>query len=652
MSGWLKDEEILEGEGSGQASPCTPRLRSPMPGRGGRPPSVSGVNRDQASGPVPQDRMRKAKELFELCDKEGKGFITKRDMQRLQGELPLTPEQLESVFESLDRDRNGFLTPLEFHTGLEELVGVEECEEKERRLDPAEIRFTQTLMELGADKLFKNQWELCSLWCDLQREKPELLSVLEEVLSHAVTHLQDSLKERDSLEQALRRREDDHDRVVRSLYEDLEIQIKEEREQRQALDSVKKGDRREQLLQELRAREQELEFTLTKQKELETRIDALGREQTLTRGQNQKLQQMNAELRDKLEQSREDLQRALSQLQLLQETLTQQHKGKQREVQKVSRNMQKERESLMRQLDLLRDMNKRLRDEKDAHQDQKRTPKMKRPLEKKGSIIGDYFLTKKPLNRCPEEYALKVWCVFSLTFRQFSFATHLKNKDSPDVIPEAGTTQLSESNLRAVTLLDRKTAGPQCVFKVVFLGSSGVGKSSFIHHYCRGHFPNNMSATVGMDFQVRSLELGSTSIALQLWDTAGQERFHSITQQYYRKADGILAMYDVTQATSLTALRDWLDQVQQNMAQGACLMLLGNKTDMEDGGRRQVTSRQGQKLAEEYQAEFFECSAKSGYNIQRAMTHLARLMAAQQDKQCESALLLLDDSSNRGHCCK
>ncbi|XP_037398234.1 EF-hand calcium-binding domain-containing protein 4A [Pygocentrus nattereri] len=372
MSSWLKDGEVLEGEGSGQSSPCTPRLRSPMPARGGRPSPSSGVNRDQAAGPVPQDHMSKAKELFELCDKEGKGFITKRDMQRLQGELPLTPEQLESVFDSLDRDRNGFLTPLEFHTGLGELVGEEECEEKERGVDPTEIRFTQILMELGADKLFKDQWELCSLWCDLQRDKPELLSVLEEVLSHAVTHLQDSLRERDSLEKALRRREDDHDRMVRSLYEDLENQIKEEREKRRVLDSVKQGDRREQLLLELRTREQELEFTLTKQKELETRIEALGREQMLTRGQNQKLQQMNAELRDQLEQSREELQRALSQLQLLQDTITQQHKGKQREVLKVSRNMQKERESLTRQLDLLRDMNKRLRDEKDAHQDQKR----------------------------------------------------------------------------------------------------------------------------------------------------------------------------------------------------------------------------------------------------------------------------------------
>lgn len=50
-----------------------------------------------------------------------------------------------------------------------------------------------------------SQWELCTLWSELQRDKPELLGVLEEVLSYTVSHLQDALKERDNLEQALRR---------------------------------------------------------------------------------------------------------------------------------------------------------------------------------------------------------------------------------------------------------------------------------------------------------------------------------------------------------------------------------------------------------------------------------------------------------------
>ncbi|XP_056595533.1 EF-hand calcium-binding domain-containing protein 4A-like isoform X2 [Triplophysa dalaica] len=300
--------------------------------------------------------------------------------QRLKGELPLSPEQLESVFESLDRGRNEFLTPLEFHTGLGELVGYEAEERagsgerelvEEDRLETAEIRLTHILMELGADKLFTDHRELCSLWFELQRDKPELLGVLEEVLSYTVSHLQDALKERDNLEQKLCRREEDHDRVVRSMYEDMESQLKEEREKRQDLDSVRQGDKKEQLLLELRTQEQELEFTLTKQRELESRINTLTSDQVDARIQQRKLQNINQELQEQLDESREELQRALNQLQQLQNNIKSQQNGKEREVLKVSRNMQKERESLMRQLDLLRDMNKRLRDDKDAQHAQK-----------------------------------------------------------------------------------------------------------------------------------------------------------------------------------------------------------------------------------------------------------------------------------------
>lgn len=62
--------------------------------------------------------MQKAHELFAECDTEEKGFITRREMQRLQNSLPLTPEQLEDVFDSLDNDGNGYLTLEEFTTGF------------------------------------------------------------------------------------------------------------------------------------------------------------------------------------------------------------------------------------------------------------------------------------------------------------------------------------------------------------------------------------------------------------------------------------------------------------------------------------------------------------------------------------------------------
>ena len=72
---------------------------------------------------------------------------------------------------------------------------------------------------------------------------------------------------------------------------------------------------------------------------------------------------------------------------------------------------------------------------------------------------------------------------------------------------------------------DLSGRSPARVFKVVFVGDSGVGKSSFIHRFCSDSFRHTFSATIGVDFQVRNVRVGEQVIAMQLWDTAGQERY-------------------------------------------------------------------------------------------------------------------------------
>ncbi|CAG5957929.1 unnamed protein product [Menidia menidia] len=388
MSKWLNDGEVLEGQGSGESVPVSPRLQgmpAMSPGRcRGRSPLGSRRSRDAAPLSPPAETMGKARELFVLCDKEGKGFITKRDMQRLQGELPLSPDQLETVFESLDRESNGFLTPMEFNTVLGELMGLEETnelssEETEEGVadvnwspDPTSVRFVNMLMELGADKLFSDQQELSYLWHELQTDKPEMLSSLEGILVQAVSHLQDTIRERDSLEQALRRRESEHDQMVRSIYEEMETQVREEREKRLAQESFKEKQRGQQLEEELRMREQELENALARQKELETKIRQLSCERANITKQNQQLRSLNTQLQEQVEGSRERLQAAVGQLNLLQASAAQEQMAKQRNALRVSCNIKKEKDSLFRQLEILRDMNRMLRDEGDARQTQRR----------------------------------------------------------------------------------------------------------------------------------------------------------------------------------------------------------------------------------------------------------------------------------------
>lgn len=73
--------------------------------------------------PLGKMALAKAEELFKVCDKEEKGFIIKRDMQRLAEELhTLSPDQLEEVFDSLDQDKNGFLTMDEFIRGFGNVI--------------------------------------------------------------------------------------------------------------------------------------------------------------------------------------------------------------------------------------------------------------------------------------------------------------------------------------------------------------------------------------------------------------------------------------------------------------------------------------------------------------------------------------------------
>ncbi|XP_063337150.1 EF-hand calcium-binding domain-containing protein 4A isoform X1 [Pelmatolapia mariae] len=675
MSKWLDDDEVLVGKGSGEAVQLSPRARTLPPGSPrsghGRSPLASPRSRE----PVPLSplakTMSKAKQLFLLCDKEGKGFITKQDMQRLQWELPLTPEQLETVFDSLDREGNGYLTPVEFNTGLGEQVELEEVtdldqDEAEEELDeadfsqdPSAVRFVNILMELGTDKLFKDQQELCTLWCELQRDRPEMLSVLEGILVHAVSHLQDTIKERDSLEQALRRRESEHDQVVRSIYEEMESQIREEREKLLAQDSIKQKEKGQKLEEELRMREQELENTLKKQTELETRMRQLSHKQVNIKEQNQQLQDLNMQLQEQVERNKEQLQAALAQLNLAQISNAQEQLARQRNVMKVSRNMKKEKESLLRQLEILRDMNKRLRDEKDAQQSQKRTPNVTQALQKRGSVIGNYLLEDKPMKRQP--------C--SADELEQDKKTEVKissKKHQPSCRVRGENVEQTQTQSKAVST--------QQVFKVVFLGNSGVGKSSFIQYYCTGRFDSKVSTTVGIDFKMKTITVDSTTIILQLWDTAGQERsdmftqahkiirgaecfpsnllfrFRSITEQYYRKADGILAMYDVTHSASFTAVRGWMDSIREKMCEGAVLMLLGNKLDLADNQCREVRTEEGQKLAEQHQALFYECSARNGLNVEELMNHLAGMLVTQHERQCEDALLLSETTPKRSCC--
>ncbi|XP_077315049.1 ras-related protein Rab-37 isoform X1 [Lithobates pipiens] len=115
-------------------------------------------------------------------------------------------------------------------------------------------------------------------------------------------------------------------------------------------------------------------------------------------------------------------------------------------------------------------------------------------------------------------------------------------------------------------------------FTVMLLGDSGVGKTCFLIQFKDGAFlSGTFLATVGIDFRNKFVTVDGQNVNLQIWDTAGQERFRSVTHAYYRDAQALLLLYDITSRTSFQNIRAWLAEVHEFAHKDVVIMLLGNK---------------------------------------------------------------------------
>ncbi|XP_036339929.1 ras-related protein Rab-43-like isoform X1 [Rhagoletis pomonella] len=78
------------------------------------------------------------------------------------------------------------------------------------------------------------------------------------------------------------------------------------------------------------------------------------------------------------------------------------------------------------------------------------------------------------------------------------------------------------------------------LFKVVLIGDCGTGKTCLVERFKTGNFIERHGNTIGVDFSMKTINIEGKATKLQIWDTAGQERFRTITQSYYRSANGVI----------------------------------------------------------------------------------------------------------------
>ena len=143
-----------------------------------------------------------------------------------------------------------------------------------------------------------------------------------------------------------------------------------------------------------------------------------------------------------------------------------------------------------------------------------------------------------------------------------------------------------------------------------------VGKSCILLQFTDNKFRLQHELTIGVEFGAKTIELNNKNIKIQIWDTAGQEAFQAITRTYYKGAVGALLVYDITRRDTFTHVTKWLEEVKSNSSKSICVILIGNKKDLED--KRQVTYEEGESFAKENGLMFLETSAKTAYNVVEA----------------------------------
>jgi Ras-related protein Rab-6A len=136
--------------------------------------------------------------------------------------------------------------------------------------------------------------------------------------------------------------------------------------------------------------------------------------------------------------------------------------------------------------------------------------------------------------------------------------------------------------------------------------------------------------------------LEDRTVRLQLWDTAGQERFRSLIPSYIRDSSVAVVVYDISNAKSFQNTRKWIDDVRGERGNDVIIVLVGNKTDLND--KREVTTAQGEEEAKKNGLMFIETSAKVGHNVKQLFRRIAQALPgmegeANQQNQSESSFL-------------
>uniref|UniRef100_A0A6G1SMB8 small monomeric GTPase n=2 Tax=Aceria tosichella TaxID=561515 RepID=A0A6G1SMB8_9ACAR len=202
------------------------------------------------------------------------------------------------------------------------------------------------------------------------------------------------------------------------------------------------------------------------------------------------------------------------------------------------------------------------------------------------------------------------------------------NSNNQNHIPNGGTksssagvtTTNNNNNGQLTSMSDAKDAIP--LYKVIMVGSGGVGKSALTLQFMYDEFVEDYEPTKADSYR-KKIVLDNQEMQIDILDTAGQEDYAAIRDNYFRSGDGFLCVFSITELESLTSAQELREQVLRvKNDENIPFLLVGNKADLND--RRVVSEETAREQADQWKVRYVETSAKTRQNVNEVFLDLLR----------------------------
>ncbi len=162
-------------------------------------------------------------------------------------------------------------------------------------------------------------------------------------------------------------------------------------------------------------------------------------------------------------------------------------------------------------------------------------------------------------------------------------------------------------------------------FKIIIIGPAAVGKSSLIRRFVNNEFSLQYKFTIGVDFMTKIVEYEPDQTArLAIWDIGGQDRFKMLRRNFYDGANGALVVFDLSRAQTFSQMKKWIFDMYQIMQKKVPIVILGNKVDLISEIGEVLDRNEPYQYAEKENSFYFETSAKTGNNVEKAFIEIAQ----------------------------